>query len=299
MVDIVGPLHSFNYVEVADQVIFFWGGPEGAQYQFKRVKQDPTVSDALQNRSDTTGTNTTITFEDHTAPAQSSGTPTRPQEPERLKDQPPPSDIVPPGESPCDFYRAQLGLVKRRLSVKIFKDGKEPQWSKPETFMRDDEVLLSIASLVLQLARNMDIRSGFNAINSHTSGILNDVNVVRPPPPEGVEIRRALRPGRPMLVPVFLDQHIVLVVIQMGADRSITAHVLDSRRHHYKANMRMTIYNRVCNLIEWTRWHIAPSAGSEPAPELPKEIAGAVATIQYAMLGPLPLDWGSMKPSKE
>ncbi|KAF2494018.1 hypothetical protein BU16DRAFT_540549 [Lophium mytilinum] len=283
-VEIVGPLLSFNYIEIADQAVFFWGGSEGAQYQYKRGTQDPTLSAVPQNQSDTAVTNTTITLGEYAVPAQPSGTLKRPQKLELPKSRPPPSDIISPDESPCAFYRSQLGLVKTRLSVKIFKDGKEPRWSKPGAFMRDDEILLSIASLLLLLAQNMDIRSGFNAVSSHVSSILNSIDAIRDPP-EGVEFRRALRPGRPMLVPIFLDQHIVLVVIQMGADRSITADVLDSRRHHYTANMRTTIYNRVCNLIQWTKWHIAPSTGSEPAPELPREIFWAPAAQQ-------PNGWG-------
>lgn len=75
------------------------------------------------------------------------------------------------------------------------------------------------------------------------------------------KVGRAIRPGQPMLLPLKVGNHIVLLVLQYDEDHIPAAYVLDSRKYHYDKNGRTKLHRiaeEICQQSGWSSGSFNP-----------------------------------------
>lgn len=126
---------------------------------------------------------------------------------------------------------------------------KEFKYSKG-LFLYSNEVGLSIDSVTLAITSAQSIHEGYSCIPAtmvanlgHTvEGTPNqdsDVLVVNTMAFDPFTFRNAIRFLRPMIIPIFIDNHITTMIIQLDDTGKSELLVLDSRPYHYKQSGKL------------------------------------------------------------
>ncbi|KAF2032494.1 hypothetical protein EK21DRAFT_60679 [Setomelanomma holmii] len=171
--------------------------------------------------------------------------PGKPEEPDKSDD---PSAVTDPADAievapggdlvpadPCVAFRAlrneQKNTAKRVKDLKDFRrHNKVTVTTKFRKWLDDTEVALSIASVTMAITEMQDAHQGFGFVApGSTPVLLNAMNWDTLP---------TIRPGRPLLVPLNIDSHFILLVVQLNDAQQITFSVMDSEAYHLVAERR-------------------------------------------------------------
>lgn len=112
-------------------------------------------------------------------------------------------------------------------------------------WLREDEVELAIASVTFALSKAQSIEKGF--------GFVPNI-VVQTFQQEVTELNRTIRPGRPMLVYIHLEQHFVLLIISLNADLKPTLTVMDSKSYYLDAAARQEVHDKALLILRHSQW---------------------------------------------
>ncbi|KAF2790443.1 hypothetical protein K505DRAFT_390797 [Melanomma pulvis-pyrius CBS 109.77] len=154
---------------------------------------------------------------------------------------------------PCTYFNSRLdelfGEKDFAKSVKSLRKGSITQLSFRDTF-------LAIASVTLAITSIQRPSFGFSILNPNEveSCLTSSHND---------NIQDAIRSGRPMIMPMNYNNHIVLLVLQLGNDRSPSISVVDSGpwtyaskdQNTYTRDDRNAIYQAACNMFRRSNWH--------------------------------------------
>lgn len=152
-------------------------------------------------------------------------------------------------ESPCAQFHGRLNEILEneeiKTQLKAFRDCKNlttvfGQW------LEDEELSLAIASVTIAITNaQQDYLRGFGFIaQTHVEVIKNDVpGTMRTP-----------RPGRPLLVPVHVEKHFVLLVIQLDDKSEPEFSVLDSKAYHITPDGRTEIHEWAWKFVLESMW---------------------------------------------
>ncbi|CAN9132980.1 unnamed protein product [Alternaria alternata] len=152
-------------------------------------------------------------------------------------------------ESPCAQFHGRLNEILEneeiKTQLKAFRDYKNlttvfGQW------LEDEELSLAIASVTIAITNaQQDYLRGFGFIaQTHVELIKNNVpGAMRTP-----------RPGRPLLVPVHVEEHFVLLVIQLDDKNEPEFSVLDSKAYHITPDGRTEIHEWAWKFVLESMW---------------------------------------------
>lgn len=178
-----------------------------------------------------------------------------------------PGDNVPQPFVACSYLhdriRKALGGHYVKNSFEKLKQGGDTVTTERKIWMMDSEVSLAIASVTLAISNIQNSSGGFSFLHQDNVQLCNAF------PYEDHQFDAAIRPGRPMMVPLQYGNHIVLLVLQLNEQGDPTVSVLDSRPYHYNRAQRERVYDTVATILKRSRWwrHFFPAEGQVPIPE--------------------------------
>ncbi|KAI4942131.1 hypothetical protein J4E91_010330 [Alternaria rosae] len=162
---------------------------------------------------------------------------------------------LPEDFDPCKYFDQQRNTL---LSDPAVAAAVESLRSRASTtfglWLKDEEVSLAIAAVTLGITNAQDLEGGF--------GCLNQTAVQYCQYPNPALMQPTIRPGRPLIVPVNLDGHIVLVVIQFDGSKeepTPTISILDSKSHNYSFEQRARVFDTARNILVASRWGRFPN----------------------------------------
>ncbi|KAF2180068.1 hypothetical protein K469DRAFT_293911 [Zopfia rhizophila CBS 207.26] len=177
------------------------------------------------------------------------------------------------GSAPCDYFR--------RSKERLFEDKRISTWlaefkssvdltTELGQWLLEEEVLLAIASVTLGITEVQSERDGFS--------ILPNFEVQFCAMPENDEpLEPAIRFGRPMIVSLNHNHHIVLLVLQLNQQQNPIISVVDSRDWHHDMQDRTQIYGTALAMLRRSKWwrNVFRSSDSFPKVEEAIWIRGA------------------------
>ncbi|KAI4671648.1 uncharacterized protein J4E78_000144 [Alternaria triticimaculans] len=154
-------------------------------------------------------------------------------------------------ESSCAQFHRKLKETledeKIKTELQDFRHTQNPT-SKFGVWLEDWEASHAIASVTFAITSSQDDSLGFGFIaQPHVQGIRNTVKI---------DVMRTQRPGRPLITPLLIDNHIVLLVIQLDDDDSKPSiSVLDSKAYHMTAKSRAELHRWAWRLVIVSKWN--------------------------------------------
>jgi hypothetical protein len=159
---------------------------------------------------------------------------------------------LPADFDPCEYFRQRRDDLLReataRSDLQDFRNQPNVQTEFRE-WLDDTEINLAIAAVTLAISGLQNNSQGFAHIPQWCIQMLESDD-----PSLANVIRRCIRPGRPMLVPLSVKHHYILLIIQLD-DRGLpTFSVMDSKAYRLRAGDRVVIHNWIDRLIRASRW---------------------------------------------
>lgn len=162
---------------------------------------------------------------------------------------------LPEDFDPCKYFDQQRNAL---LSDPAVAAAVESLRTRATTtfglWLTDEEVSLAIAAVTLGITNAQGLEGGF--------GCLNQTAVQYCQYPNPTLIQPTIRPGRPLIVPINLDGHLVLVVIQFDGSKeesTPTISILDSKSHNYSFEQRARVFDTARNILIASRWGRFPN----------------------------------------
>ncbi|KAI4682346.1 uncharacterized protein J4E88_005236 [Alternaria novae-zelandiae] len=198
------------------------------------------------------------------------GDPARPQNPgestksvsEKTKEtsgNPKEKSALPENFDPCEYFNQQRNAL---LSDPAVAAAVESLRSRATTtfglWLKDEEVSLAIAAVTLGITNAQDLEGGFGCLDQTAVQYCRHENPMLMQP--------TIRPGRPLIVPVNIDNHIILVVIQFDGSKkepTPTISILDSKSHNYSFERRAHVFDTARNIFIASRWGRFPNLPDE------------------------------------
>ncbi|CAO2654568.1 Nn.00g113010.m01.CDS01 [Neocucurbitaria sp. VM-36] len=153
---------------------------------------------------------------------------------------------------PCAYFRQRMDalLQTRAADLRDFRDReKNTVTERYSVWLEDGGITLAIASVTLAITQLQDSQiSGFGFVHPV------DVQQCAQDGPDILPIPRTIRPGRPLLVPININQHFILLVIQLNEKAEPTFSVLDSKAYHLQLRDREFIHNQAWRIVRKCGW---------------------------------------------
>jgi hypothetical protein len=149
---------------------------------------------------------------------------------------------------PCAYFRRAMTELRSSAEERLqtFRRSGGVSMARKD-WLEDAEVSLAIGSVTQAITSIQDLSGGFSTVlQAHVQLAFF--------PDHSNDWEIAIRPGRPMLVPVNHEHHIVLLVVQTNEQERPTISVLDSKAYHYEQADRERIYQSALVLIRGTQW---------------------------------------------
>ncbi|KAI4938867.1 uncharacterized protein J4E92_000148 [Alternaria infectoria] len=150
---------------------------------------------------------------------------------------------------PCEHLRRTLQNLlandKVKEEVKTFRSG-ERVTTEFGKWLSDEEVAMHTAAVTLAINDTQSIEEGYSVVSPATVELCKGV---------GASVTPALRPGRPLLMPLYSESHFVLVIVQLNEKGLPEISVLDSLFYHYNAFQRNHIFEIAWRVVCRTAWY--------------------------------------------
>ncbi|KAI4917253.1 hypothetical protein J4E90_003760 [Alternaria incomplexa] len=150
---------------------------------------------------------------------------------------------------PCEHLRRTLQNLltndKVKEEVEAFRSG-ERVTTGFGLWLSDEEVAMHAAAVTLAVNDTQSIEEGYSVVSPATVQLCKGV---------GASVSPALRPGRPLLMPLYSKSHFVLVIVQLNEKNLPEISVLDSLFYHYNAAQRNHIFETAWRVVCRTAWY--------------------------------------------
>lgn len=158
----------------------------------------------------------------------------------------------------------RLGSLRSKPSTTILKTN--PKNGKMQgTWLVGDEIGLAIAAVTLAITKIQDVSGGFCIVPG------TDVEWAwRTDAPGGCTPAIAPRFGRPMLIPIVLEPHTVLAVVQYKGKEGVSVSIVDSMARFFGQERRNEVMDMVVETIRKTMWwrQLYNDFGEVPIPKI-------------------------------
>ncbi|KAH6882138.1 hypothetical protein BKA58DRAFT_350775 [Alternaria rosae] len=163
--------------------------------------------------------------------------------------------VLPGDFDPCKYFDQQRNALLNDPAVAAAVESLRTRATTTfGLWLTDEEVSLAIAAVTLGITNAQGLEGGF--------GCLNQTAVQYCQYPNPTLMQPTIRPGRPLVVPVNLDGHIILVVIQFDGSKeepTPTISILDSKSHNYSFEQRARVFDTARNMLIASRWGRFPN----------------------------------------
>lgn len=154
---------------------------------------------------------------------------------------------IPENTQPSEYLKKELNRLSNVLNGSNWIQEMRRTEFQDEESLNDREVALSIASITLAITKHQPREDGLSIIldsdiQRYLQGNSQDAAMF------------AVRPCRPLLVPIRYKDHIVLVLIQLQLDGAITFSLANSRSWLYTHTERETLHRMILNLVQGSKW---------------------------------------------
>ncbi|ORX95697.1 hypothetical protein BCR34DRAFT_607869 [Clohesyomyces aquaticus] len=154
----------------------------------------------------------------------------------------------------CAYFRKEIEALLEENGASAWLDGlrnaEDNDTLVPSTegqYVREDEVHLCIASVVLAITERQSMKGGFSMMGINNLSLCQFKEYTGP-------IGHATRFGRPMLLPLVHENHTVLVVMQLDEKRRPHLSVVDSRIWQYPKEHRQMVYAKALKILMRSAW---------------------------------------------
>ncbi|KAF2871720.1 hypothetical protein BDV95DRAFT_607134 [Massariosphaeria phaeospora] len=142
------------------------------------------------------------------------------------------------GSTPCAYLKKRLEELEDE-----FVDSSESHVGKP----LPDLLLGALNTVICAINGRQNPESGFCLLEYGSLPDTAESHTNRVP-------KRVVRAGRPLLLPMLHNEHMVLLVVQPDEDYTATVHVLDSRQWIFSKSDRDTVYQSALTVLRKTHW---------------------------------------------
>jgi hypothetical protein len=158
---------------------------------------------------------------------------------------------------PCIYLRQalddKLNDPKIQADLKEFRLDSEHVTTEFRRWLEDDEVTLAVAAVTLSITQQSDlIAKGSDPF--HGFGFMPQSFVRIVTDHEDVELPQTVRSGCPMLLPVNIAQHYILLIIRLDENGFPEFSVMDSKCYHLNRRQRQEVHDAACMIVEGTNW---------------------------------------------
>ncbi|KAJ4368013.1 hypothetical protein N0V83_006368 [Neocucurbitaria cava] len=172
---------------------------------------------------------------------------------------PPPDHDLPKDYDPCVDFRQRMDGLLREHDADL-RDLRDRERNTVTTeygeWLDDTEVSLAIASVTLAISELQGIDGGFGFF--HPISIQQCAADTYPLP-----ISPTLRPGRPLLLPIHIQAHYILLVIQLDEQGQTSFSVLDSKAYHLNMRHRQSVHDLAQRIVKRSDWNRHVTGGED------------------------------------
>jgi hypothetical protein len=160
---------------------------------------------------------------------------------------------LPKDFDPCSYFRQTRDRIlsdrRARADLDDFREQeRELCTTEYRKWLDDTEVALSIASVTMAITSIQDVTQGFAYYPvANVKMLLEGITDF------GDDIG-AVRPGRPLLLPLNVENHYVLIIIRIGEDGRPEFWVMDSKAYYLGLEGRRTVHDTLNRLLEHSHW---------------------------------------------
>jgi hypothetical protein len=167
----------------------------------------------------------------------------------------------------CVYLRAELdkmlGNKTLRADLEDFR-AREIVIVEFAEWLDYEDLSLAVATVTLGITDQQPASLGF--------GFLTHNNIVLCDREENIhEIPDTIRPGRPMLLPVHIADHYILLIIQINDDKVPEFSVMDSKAYHLDHERRQEVHDLATRIVMGSRWWRKDFTVNEMRANLPRQ----------------------------
>jgi hypothetical protein len=168
--------------------------------------------------------------------------------------------VIPPGSSidhadiPGDFdacgtfrrlIQKHLDDKKGETDLRDFRERSRVTMQRA-VWLEDEEVHLAVAAVTLAISRDQGVANGIGYISQPNVQLYENVNHEYP--------ARMVRPGRPVLLPLPIEQHFILLIIHLNDNGDPQFSVMDSRGFHLNKEQRQRVHAWASSIVSNSLW---------------------------------------------
>jgi hypothetical protein len=165
------------------------------------------------------------------------------------------SSGLPEDFRPCAYFRqrrdAILSKPGNRASLAEFRKPREHVTTTFRTWLQDDEVSLAVAAVTLGITQRSQ---GPESAPLHGFGFTIQPLVQMAMDNRDGGIPVSIRHGCPMLLPVNIEHHFILLIIQMDDQGKAQVSVMVSKAYHLNQSERQQVHDGACRILRNYRW---------------------------------------------
>jgi hypothetical protein len=148
----------------------------------------------------------------------------------------------------------KLNDPKTRADLKEFRSDSEHVTTEFRYWLEDDEVTLAVAAVTLSITQQSDlIAKGSDPF--HGFGFIPQSFVRMVMDHRDVELPQTVRSGCPMLLPINIAQHYILLIIRLDENGLPEFSVMDSKGYHLNQWQRQEVHDAAYTIAEGTDWY--------------------------------------------
>jgi hypothetical protein len=169
---------------------------------------------------------------------------------------------VPQNFRPCDDFRRRiddiLGDKKNEADLRDFRQREHVTMGLRE-WLDANELSLAVAAVTLGITQHQDASLGFGFMSQ------DNVQMCRRGDDSG-EVLQTIRPGRPMLLPLHILQHYILLIIRINNKGVPEFSIMDSKAYHLDLEERKSVNGwayAIARASGWWRNTFTPETGEQ------------------------------------
>ncbi|KAH4015563.1 hypothetical protein HBI95_163550 [Parastagonospora nodorum] len=153
-----------------------------------------------------------------------------------------------PDFDPCSYFHEQRNkiLAGSKDDLEDFRQREVNTCTRKfRAWLDDTETSLAIAAVTMRLTRSQGATQGFSYASAHEVASCFEGEA---------ELIATFRPGCPMILPLHIERHFVLLIIRLDAQGRPEFSVMDSKPYYLGRKNRANIHDMMFRLIRDTKW---------------------------------------------